>query len=106
VTRWGMSPEVGLLALEPPQTPVTPFGTARDYGEATADRIDRETARLISDAHAHVIELLQTHRAALDRIADALLREEVLELPALMALLEKIADTGQPLAGAPGTHSS
>jgi len=106
VTRWGMSTEVGLLALEPSQAAVTPFGTTRDYGGATADRIDRETARLISDAYAHVIELLQAHRAALDHIADALLREEVLELPALMALLEKIEGTGQPLAGAPGASSS
>jgi ATP-dependent Zn protease len=47
VTRWGMRPEVGLLTIEPSQTPATPFGMARDY-EATADRIDRETARLIS----------------------------------------------------------
>jgi cell division protease FtsH len=106
VTRWGMSPDVGLLALESPQAPLTPFGTVRGYGEATADRIDRETARLISDAHARVADLLQTHRAALDHIADALLQEEVLELPALTALLEKVAGTGQPVAGAPGAHSS
>ena len=106
VTRWGMSPEVGLLALEPSSAPVTPFGMARAYSEATADRIDRETARLISDAHAHVVELLQTHRTALDHIADALLREEVLELPALTALLKEVAGTGHPVAGAPGAHSS
>ena len=106
VTRWGMSPEVGLLAFEPAQAAGTPLGMGRDYSEATAEQIDRETARLISDAHAHVNELLQTHRAALDHIADALLRDEVLEPPALTALLEKVAGTAQPVAGAPGAHSS
>ncbi len=104
VARWGMSPEVGLLALELPQAPAAPFGMARNYGEVTADRIDQETARLISEAHAHAAELLRAHRAALDRIADALLREEVLALPALTALLGQTAST-RPMSGpAPTTR--
>jgi cell division protease FtsH len=92
VTRWGMSSQVGLLALAEPRTPATPRGGGREYSEATAGQIDRETARLISDAHARAADLFRVHRAALDRIANALMKDEVLEPPALAALLGEPAE--------------
>jgi len=107
VTQWGMSRTVGLLVPDLPEVAAGPLGVERGYSEATAARIDQETARLISDAHAQVAELLGTHHAALDRIAAALLHDDVLEPPELAVLLKEPVAAGDTLAtpaavGGPG----
>ncbi|MCX6781042.1 MAG: ATP-dependent zinc metalloprotease FtsH [Candidatus Magasanikbacteria bacterium] len=81
VTQYGMSDLLG------PRT----FGTRedlvylgqgvteKDYSEKTMEVIDSEVARLINDARARAARLLENHRDALDRITEALLKEETIE---------------------------
>jgi cell division protease FtsH len=91
VVRWGMSGDLGLVAPDPSQTSAPVLGAPRDHSDATAARVDQETARLLSDAYNRAAELLRTRRGALDRIAGALMSEEILDLPALTRLVEKEA---------------
>jgi cell division protease FtsH len=89
VTRWGMSDDVGLLALsgvdegnfiEGGAVP----GQSRPYSEDTARAIDRATKQIVDDAYATAIDLLTRERSRLDALAQALLREESLDLDEML----------------------
>ncbi len=100
VARWGMSPHVGMIALETGRDAAGLSPTTHDYSEATAARIDRETARLIADAYARAADLLRVHRAALDRIAEMLIREDVVDSSILTQLMQE-----RPVSAAEGAHA-
>ncbi len=71
----------------------------RAYSEETARRIDAAVRRLIDDAHERARTLLVEHRATLDAIAGALLREESLDRAELAALVRRSmsgASTAEP----------
>jgi len=55
------------------------FGGSRPFSEDTARVIDAEVLRIITESHAEARRLLETHRAALDTLADALLARETLD---------------------------
>src|SRR5262249_4706207 len=83
VTRWGMSPEVGLLALERPEdgeylgsAPMLARG--REHSESLAATVDRETRRLVDECRAAAYELLRRERARLEPLAETLLVRESL----------------------------
>jgi cell division protease FtsH len=84
VARWGMSPEVGLVALSGPEegnfldTGVA-AGQSRPYSEETARAIDAATRRIVDESYARAIELLTRERQRLEALATALLREESLD---------------------------
>src|SRR5215213_8932011 len=68
VTRWGMAPEVGLIALtgnEEGNFLETGVGGAasRPYSETTAQTIDRATKRIIDESYAKATGLLAQERA-------------------------------------------
>ena len=60
---------------------------ARDYSEATAARVDASIAQLLANAHEVVTTLLTASKKQLGDLAEALLREETLELSQLTAIL-------------------
>ena len=81
VTRWGMSPEVGLIALSGPEEGNfidNGLGASRPYSEETARAIDHATRRIVDECYAKAVELLTRERHRLDALAEALLREESL----------------------------
>jgi cell division protease FtsH len=91
VTQFGMSEKVGLVSLEGPRTPLflpVPMQTPREYSEETARTIDEEVKRTLSETHAKVREILSTHRQTLERLAKLLQEKEVIERPALQAILK------------------
>ncbi len=78
VTRWGMG-KLGLVAFKSDeQQPFLGYeiSQGRDYSEATAARIDQDVQRLLEEAHEEVRKRLTDARERLDRLVDALLREE------------------------------
>jgi cell division protease FtsH len=89
VTRWGMSKEVGLLALSSLdddnflENGAIP-GRARPYSEDTARAIDRATREIVDASYARAVELLTRERPRLDALARALLREESLDTNAML----------------------
>ncbi len=62
-------------------------GQPRVYSEATAQRLDAEVERLMTQAHQQARSVLTEHRDALDRLAQALLQEEVLEREQVLAIV-------------------
>ncbi len=93
VARWGMSEELGPLAIAdgpqdgfllPGSTPASP---------ATLERLDEETRRIVDEADDDVVGLLERERVRLDALARALLEQETLD----QADAYRIAGVEEPL---------
>jgi cell division protease FtsH len=96
VTRWGMS-KLGLVAFKTDeQQPFLGYEIAqgRDYSEATAARIDQEVVRILQETHDRVRRCLTSSRERLDRLAEALLREETVGSDELKSILGSRLDSG------------
>ncbi|MGB8412226.1 MAG: ATP-dependent zinc metalloprotease FtsH [Candidatus Binatus sp.] len=96
VTRWGMS-KLGLVAFKTDeQQPFLGYeiSQGRDYSEATAARIDQEVSRLIQETHDGVRRCLTDSRERLDRLVEALLREETVGSDELNRILGPRLDSG------------
>ncbi len=82
VTRYGMSKVLGLAAFERPTRAlfldVEATGRA-EYSEETARTIDAEIRRLLDESHERVRQTLVAERAALERVAQALITREVMD---------------------------
>jgi cell division protease FtsH len=85
VTRWGMSQRLGPITLAPRDDPYlrgdgfAGFGGSKPYSEATAQIIDDEVERILDECYAQGVQLLQSNREALDRLAHGLLEHETLD---------------------------
>ncbi len=98
VTRWGMSEKLGTISYSERGSPFTGGGEAgapSDYSETTAEAIDDEVDRIVRTCHARAVELLETHRPTLDRIADELRRQEVIDSKQLQEIMQ---ETGAVIA--------
>src|SRR5438309_7971526 len=74
VTEFGMSDRLGPLTLGTKQGEVflgRDFASHPDYSDQVAFEIDSEMRNLIDRAHDEALEILQSHRPHLDRIAEA-----------------------------------
>jgi cell division protease FtsH len=60
----------------------------REYSELTAQKADQEISQILENAYQRARDILVQHRAALDRVVEALLEKEQLLGPELMALLQ------------------
>lgn len=81
VTEWGMSPRIGALAWGS-NTAVflgEDLIQTRDYSDETARLIDAETGEILEGAGERAREVLESHRAALTAVAEALLQHETLD---------------------------
>jgi len=79
VARWGMSEEVGPVDLR--ETEEHPFlgremAMPRHFSEASAQHVDQAVHDLLRTAENTAAELLRQHRSDLDRMIDALEKEE------------------------------
>lgn len=61
----------------------------RSYSEKTAAEIDEEVKRIVEEAFARSVSLLQQRRESLDRVARTLLEKETLEESELTELAEQ-----------------
>jgi cell division protease FtsH len=82
VAQWGMSDKVGPLNLGRGEE--HPFlgrelAQPKRYSEEMAWLMDQEIRRLLTDAESRAEEILKNNRGALDSLAEALIKEEVLE---------------------------
>ena len=82
VAQWGMSDKVGPLNLGRGEE--HPFlgrelAQPKRYSEEMAWLMDQEIRRLLTDAESKAEEILKKNRGALDSLAEALIKEEVLE---------------------------
>jgi cell division protease FtsH len=82
VCEWGMSDEMGPLSYGKKEEQIflgREFASPhKDYSEATAERIDKEISRIVSERYEMAKRLLSDHVDVLDRLASELLEKEVL----------------------------
>jgi cell division protease FtsH len=82
VTQFGMSEVIGLMAVGEREQEVflgREFGHRREVSEQTAQTVDAEVKRLLDEAYATALRLLNAHRDFLERIAAALLERETID---------------------------
>jgi cell division protease FtsH len=77
VVRWGMSPKIGPLAFRD-EGSGDGLGLSRPYSEATAREVDTEVKRIADESFAEALRLLTEHRAQLEALTQALLKEDSL----------------------------
>ncbi len=90
VTEWGMSERMGPLTFGKREEHVflgREIAKHRDYSDKTAEEIDEETKRIVTEAYNQTKELLIKNISLLDAIAKALLERETLEAHELEEIL-------------------
>jgi cell division protease FtsH len=91
VTEFGMSEKIGPLSLRKPDQEVflgRDISQHNAYSERTAQLIDEEVKRLVTEAHEKARNLLATHRKILDDLATKLFDREVLDQDDIDAILK------------------
>jgi cell division protease FtsH len=91
VTEFGMSDKVGPLSLKKPDQEVFLGRGISDqnmYSERTAQIIDDEVKRLVTEAQTKARELLKANRKVLDSLAQTLFDKEVLNGEEIDAILQ------------------
>jgi cell division protease FtsH len=92
VSQWGMSDKVGPLNLGRGEE--HPFlgrelALPKHYSEEMAWLMDQEIRELMDHAEAEADQILKTNRKALDNLAEALIKEEVLERNAVERIIKE-----------------
>ena len=83
VCEWGMSDRMGPLAFGKKEGEVflgRDMASTQTYSEQTAREIDAEVRRIVTEQYERATKILNEHRKELDKIADALLEYETLDL--------------------------
>ncbi len=88
VREFGFSRELGPIGYAPDGASSNPFA-GRPYAEETQRAIDREVARLLREAEAHALAVLQDNRESLDKIIALLLEHETVDGADLMKVVGK-----------------
>ena len=79
VERWGMSDEVGFVAVAPREGQNMLLPGAEPVSQATQELVDAEVRRIIEGEHDAVLSLLTENRDRLESLAEALLERETLD---------------------------
>ena len=79
VGRWGMSREIGPIAVLPQEGNGMLLPGADQPSETTQRLVDDEVRRIVEEAHERVTRLLMERRDQLDALTAALLKEETLD---------------------------
>jgi len=98
VCEWGMSP-LGPLTFGKKEEAIflgREIAQHRDYSEDTAIKIDGEVRSIVNTGYSRARTILETNRAALERVAQGLLDREVLDATELKLLMD-----GKPLPEKP-----
>lgn len=98
ITRFGMSDDFGMVALESVNNPYLSADTSLSCSQETATRIDREVIALVRQAYDKAIELLRGNMYRLNTISRYLLERETLTGEEFMELFEQCAEEPQKLA--------
>lgn len=90
ITHWGMSERLGPVAYRTSEEHPflgKEFHEQREFSEHTAQIIDEEVARILHESADRAKTLLTENRAQLDKLAKALVDQEVLEESEIEALI-------------------
>lgn len=90
VTRYGMSEDIGPIALETETgSPLYGVRNRQEYSEEVAKAIDFEVSRLVNEAKERATEIVKTHRTMLEEIANTLIKQETIERQEFAEIVKK-----------------
>ena len=89
VTRYGMSDQFGMVALETVNNPYLGGDSSLACSPETSARVDAEVQGMIAAAHDRAVGILKENRELMDRLAAYLLEKETITGAEFMDILEK-----------------
>jgi cell division protease FtsH len=93
VMEYGMSDKLGPMQYGKPDSEVflgRDYSRQQDYSDEVASTIDEEVRYLITQAHDEAREILTTHRAALERVAEALMEHETIDADGIIEIFSDV----------------
>ena len=96
VAQYGMSDKFGLMALENVQDRYLSGHTVLNCGQETATEIDKEVMRILKEAYDKAIELLESNRECLDKIAAFLIEKETITGKEFMKIFREVKGIEEP----------
>ncbi len=91
VTQWGMSELLGTITYGQKEEPIfigKEIATHKDYSEKTAEIIDSEIKKIISEQHDRAKKILLDNKERLVKLAETLYEKETLEAAEIYTLLD------------------
>uniref|UniRef100_A0A0V0G4E0 Putative aaa+-type atpase n=1 Tax=Triatoma dimidiata TaxID=72491 RepID=A0A0V0G4E0_TRIDM len=85
VVHYGMNEKVGNVSFDMPKPGEMVF--EKPYSENTAQIIDSEVRLLVESAHKHTTKLLKEHKNDIEKVAERLLKHEILSREDMVELL-------------------
>ncbi|ADJ27342.1 ATP-dependent zinc metalloprotease FtsH [Nitrosococcus watsonii] len=95
VCQWGMSDKIGPAFFPRGEEHVflgRELAQQRDFSEQTAQVIDDEIRRILSEVEKKAENLLQKHRAKLEALAEALIEAETLSLEEVQRIFKNVKE--------------
>ena len=89
ITRYGMSDQFGMVALETVSNPYLSSDSSLTCSPETSARVDAEVQGMIAAAHDKAVAILKENRELMDRLAAYLLEKETITGAEFMDILEK-----------------
>ena len=89
ITRYGMSDQFGMVALETVNNPDLSSDSSLVCSPETSARVDAEVQSLIAAAHDKAVGILKRDRDVMDKLAAYLLEKETITGAEFMDILEK-----------------
>ena len=99
VCNWGMSDELGPVTFGKREEHIflgREISQAKDFSEETARVIDHAIKNLVFNSYNQARDLLTTHRAQLEALAQALLEKETLDSPEIDRILDSFLNPEEP----------
>ncbi|MCI7657124.1 MAG: ATP-dependent zinc metalloprotease FtsH [Clostridia bacterium] len=89
ITRYGMSDEFGMVALETVNNQYLGGDTTLACSNETATRIDAAVIAMVKEAHDKAYDIISSHKEKLDEISAYLLEKETITGEEFMEILER-----------------
>jgi cell division protease FtsH len=109
VCEWGMAEELGPVTYGQEEEPIflgKEIARHKDYSEETARNIDRAIKKILDAAKNSAEAILKSHKAELEKLADALISRETLIDDEVRALLGLPPREKEALSGEDGSGST
>ncbi len=88
ITRYGMTDEFGMVAMEQVKNQYLGGDTTLACSESTASEIDRKVVELVRTQHDKARKILEEHREDLDRLSNYLYTKETITGEEFMSILK------------------
>ena len=89
VTRYGMSDQFGMVALETVNNPYLSSDTSMTCSPETARMVDEEVIRIVKEQYARAMDILKANAGKLNEIAAYLLEKETITGEEFMEILNR-----------------